>query len=68
MISGPERTALFQRMCEMIYENASHLPIVTKGHIIAHRTDLVSVRIQPVEAGGGDFLRFASEFTVHNPE
>ena len=52
----------------MIYENASHLPIVTKGHIIAHRTDLVSVRIQPVEAGGGDFLRFASEFTVHNPE
>ena len=68
MNSGPERSAIFQSMCEMIYENASHLPIVTKGHIIAHRTDLVSVRIQPVEAGGGDFLRFASEFTVHNPE
>jgi peptide/nickel transport system substrate-binding protein len=66
--SGPERTALFQRMCEMIYENASHLPIVTKGHIIAHRTDQVSVRIQPVEAAGGDFLRYASEFTVLNSE
>ena len=68
MNSGPERTALFQRMCEMVYENASHLPILTKGHIIAHRTDLVTVRIQPVEAGGGDFLRFASEFTVLNSE
>ena len=68
MNSGPERTALFQRMCEMVYENASHLPILTKGHIIAHRTDLVAVRIQPVEAGGGDFLRFASEFTVLDSE
>ena len=68
MNSGPERTALFQRMCEMVYENASHLPVLTKGHIIAHRTDLVTVRIQPVEAGGGDFLRFASEFTVLDSE
>ena len=68
MNSGPERTALFQRMCEMVYENASHLPILTKGHIIAHRADLVTVRIQPVEAGGGDFLRFASEFTVLDSE
>lgn len=68
MNAGDERTALFQRMCEMVYENASHLPIVTKGHIIAHRTDQVSARIQPVEAAGNDWLRFVSEFTVHNSE
>ena len=68
MNSGAERSAIFQRMCEMVYGNASHLPIVTKGHILAHLTDQVSVRIQPVEAAGGDFLRYASEFTVLNSE
>ena len=68
MNSGAERTALFQEMCEMIYENASHLPLVTKGHLFAHRTDQVSIRIHPVEAAGADFLRYAREFTVLNPE
>ena len=68
MNEGPERSALFQRMCEMVYENSSHLPLITKGHIIAHLTDQVSIRLHPVEAAGNDFLRYASEFTVLNPE
>lgn len=65
--SGPERTALFQEMCELIYEGADNLPLVTKGHIIAYRSDQISPRIQSVELAT-DFLRYASEFTLTNPK
>ncbi len=67
MNSGPERTEIQQRLCEMIYEAATNLPIVTKGHFIAYRADRITVRLHPADTGA-DWLRHASEFTVLNPE
>jgi hypothetical protein len=55
-------------MYETVYEFASHLPLVTKGHILAYCTDRVNARIHSVEAAGADWLRCARELTVLNTE
>ena len=55
-------------MREMVYEFASHLPLVTKGHILAYHSDQVNVRIHPLEAAGADWLRYARVFAVLNTE
>ncbi|HVU14970.1 MAG TPA: hypothetical protein VHD90_27035, partial [Phototrophicaceae bacterium] len=67
MNAGPELTALFQDMCSQIYTNASHLPLVTKGHIVAFRKDLITAIIQPTEVSS-NFLKNIAQFTVLNPQ
>jgi peptide/nickel transport system substrate-binding protein len=67
MDAGPERSEIFQQMCELIYENASNLPLTTKGHLIAYRSDRIRARIQPVEVAV-DFFKYASEYSIINPE
>ena len=60
--------ALCQHMYETANEFASHLPLVTTGHILANRTDRVNARIHSVEATGADWLRCARELSVLNTE
>ena len=55
-------------MYETANEFASHLPLVTTGHILAYRTDRVNARIHSVEAAGADWLRCARELSVLNTE
>jgi peptide/nickel transport system substrate-binding protein len=59
---GPERTAMFKEVCELVDASAQMIPLVTKPVTVGYRTDRLSAVIQPNEGYNGT-LRHIAEFT-----
>lgn len=58
---GPERDGLMAEVCRMIDDGANILALVAKVDYIAHRTDTVEIRLDPV-TGSSNAYQYVAEF------
>jgi peptide/nickel transport system substrate-binding protein len=61
MPHGKKRAAVFARMCDLAYRDASTMPIATRTQFVAYRTDRVQPRVQTFESSDNT-LRYVAEF------
>lgn len=58
---GPERDGLLAEVCRMIDDGANILALVSKVDYIAHRTDTVDIRLDPV-TGSSNAYQYVAEY------
>ncbi len=59
---GSERHDVIEQACQIIYDNANMLPLVSKPDYIGYRKDKIEARFSPIE-GNFNTLKYVTEFT-----
>ncbi len=61
MPNGPEREAKLDEACQMIDSGANLLALVNKIDYVAHRDDLIDIRVAP-KTGSSNMFQYVDEF------
>jgi peptide/nickel transport system substrate-binding protein len=59
---GPERDRAIEKACQIIYDQANMLPLVSKPDYIGYRKDKINARFSAIE-GNFNTLKYITEFS-----
>lgn len=59
---GPERDRVIEQACQIIYDQANMLPLVSKPDYLGYRKDKIMARFSSIE-GNFNTLKYITEFS-----